>query len=171
MSACAACAGTKSGPQDLLCHACWRRLPTRVVELYRLIWRLAQAQLVEAQTRREFERLLVDEATRLAPAPAVTRDPAHPAAPARRPAVARPVPARANTRGAVSAALLAALPTNPKKAITPRELAERAGREVNSVQVWCTEQRRAAHPEVRWIELTPPGAKRLRCRYWREVAA
>lgn len=167
MSACAACAGTKSGPQDLLCHACWRRLPTRVVELYRLIWRLAQAQLVEARTRREFERLLVDEATRLAPAPAVTRDPAHPAAPARRPAVARPIPARANTRGAVSAALLAALPTNPKKAITAQELAARAGHPAKATAVWCSNSVRRGHPEIRAVAFTPNGQGQQRFRYWR----
>ncbi|MHB1297271.1 MAG: hypothetical protein ACYC0B_01980 [Gemmatimonadaceae bacterium] len=152
---CSGCAGAVSGSGDLLCGRCWARVPRGLVKLYRLVWRLVQAGLVEEEAQRELEEVLARTA-RVHEVPALKRT---------RTVTAAPLPE--SGRGAVTAVRLAALPQSEQAAVSASELAALVGHDRNAVGMWCTTQRRqSARSPLRAVNRAPAGVK-PRWVYWR----
>ncbi len=149
---CRACQAVSGGRGDLLCEHCWKLVPSVLVALYRLVWRLQHAQLAEEGTLQELDRLLVREVGDRKQATGAT--------------VSRSTPSGKVARVAVTLKLLAALPTDPAQAVTPAQLAVRARHDEKATSCWCSAARARGEPGL----LARPvggGAKRPHWVYWR----
>lgn len=167
---CRSCQGKTAGRGDLMCQRCWRLVPVSLVALYRLVWRLHHAKLVEAEIQGVLDRVVVREAREADALGVRPRAFKSHATRAVAPATPAPVVPRAPERvtSDLERTLLAVLPTREADAISVPDVARALGRPVPATCMWFLAHR-GQHPQLRARNISE-GRSRGRWLYWRSDA-